>query len=73
MRTNTKFLKPIIWGQKSIIDLSEWDPYVVWFEPYLQGDQSVWSQQWDAPGLDGCWKTGGFGPGSATHNLGETE
>ena len=45
----------------------------MWMEPHIQGDQGVWSMRSDVPGLDECWETGGFGPDSATHNLGETE
>ena len=41
----------------------------MWFEPYLQGDQGVWSLQWDALGLSRCWETGGFGLVFAIHNL----
>ena len=71
VRTNK--VSETIWEQKIIIDLSEWNQYVMWMEPHIQGDQGVWSMRSDVPGLDECWETGGFGPDSATHNLGETE
>lgn len=52
------FLKPIIWEQKSVLDRSEWNPKVLWSQPYLQGREGFWSLLCGAPGLGGHWETG---------------